>query len=187
MFRRSTSPPPPPSPASASSIPASTTSPVNSSTTNDSNKPLNDWKRRFQQKAKLKLGLTSDVKDNVTGNLELRIERYRTCSTKVLGMKNECDQFCSKIRIFLSIEQSMMSFLPETNISRIYDEIHQQHLSSVVEVMLVHEIETPIHFLFHKSEEIEQLLKLRTDSKFPNRRGEEMEDKKEGGKETAAS
>jgi hypothetical protein len=177
MFRRSTSPPPSSSGGASSTSTSSTTPSSSSSVSNEINKPLNDWKRRFQQKAKLKLGLTSDVKDNVTGNLESRIERYRTCSTKVSGMKNECDQFCSKIRIFLSIEQNMMSFLPETNIARMYEEIHHQHLSSVVEVILSHEIETPVHFLFHKSEEIEQILKLRTDSKSLSLSGHHIAEK----------
>jgi hypothetical protein len=145
MFRRSTSPPP-----------SSTNQTVN-------DKLFNDWKRRFQQKAKLRFGLTSDIKDSVTGNLESRIERYRTISQKLLSMRTQCENFCYKFRSFLSLESSMSSFLPETFLSKFYDEIHQQHLSNVIEMMLVNEIELPNHFLSHKSEEIEQLLKHRTE------------------------
>jgi hypothetical protein len=161
MFRRSTSPPPPPSCSSSSST-ASHQPQSSSSSSSHNDKLFNDWKRRFQQKTKLKLGLTSDIKDSVTGNLESRIERYRTISQKLLSMKTQCEIFCQKFRLFLSLENDMSTFLPETFLSKFYEDIHHQHLSNVVEMMLINEIELPIFFLSHKSEEIEQLHKHRT-------------------------
>ena len=162
MFRRSTSPPPPPSCSSTGILPPSSSSSSTLSTTQN-DKLFNDWKRRFQQKTKLKFGLISDLKDSVTGNLELRIERYRNLSQKLLEMRSQCLIFCSKLRSYVSLENEMLNFLSETFLNKFYEEIQQQSLSVVIEMILIHEIEMPINFLTQKSDEIEQLLKHRTE------------------------
>lgn len=168
MFRRSTSPPPPPSCSSSTSgVPPPHSSHSSSSSATQNDKLFNDWKRRFQQKTKLKFGLISDLKDSVTGNLELRIERYRNLSQKLLEMRSQCVIFCSKFRSYVSLEMEMFNFLSETFLNKFYEEIHQQSLSVVIDIILIHEIEMPINFLTQKSDEIEQLLKHRTEGMSP--------------------
>lgn len=146
MFRRATTPPP-------------------NTSHQESNKPFNDWKRRVQQKTRIKLGLATDLKDSVTGNIDSRIEHFRSHSTKLTTTKIEIEQFCNKIRNFLSLENNMMSFSPESTIFKLYEEVKNNRLSIVVDYILTYEIETPINILHHKAEEIEQLVNHRNNGK----------------------
>lgn len=149
MFsRRSTSPPP--------SMLSSTAHPDNSAP-----KPFNDWKRRVGQKTLLKLGLTENIKDENTGNFDACVDRFHANATKVATMKAESEGFCSHFRVFLQLGFDNMTFLADSELDNLYDDMATNQVAPVIEYILYNEIERPVEYLNSKSVEIEQLIKHR--------------------------
>ena len=128
-------------------------------------KPFNDWKRRVGQKTLIKLGLTNDIKDENTGNFDACLDRFHGNSAKVATMKTECEGFCSHFRIYLQLGFDNISFLTDSEVDDMYNEMAINQVAPVVEYILYNEIERPINFLAARTREIEQLIKNRNESK----------------------
>ena len=131
-------------------------------------KPFNDWKRRVGQKTLIKLGLTNDIKDQNTGNFDACLDRFHGNAAKVASMKTECEGFCSHFRIFLQLGFDNLSFVTDSEVDDLYNEMATIQAAPVVEYILYNEIERPINFLAAKTGEIEQLITNRNEGQSMN-------------------
>ena len=125
-------------------------------------KSFKDWKRRIGEQALLKFGLASEIKDDVTGNIEVKLTSFQSTAAKALLLEEQCKVFCNCIRSFLN-QGAATTFLNDVDdeAKQLSEALSSNYMKGILNALVEH-IEAPIDLMRNYIKNIEGMIATRS-------------------------
>jgi len=120
-----------------------------------------DWRRRIGEQTLLKFGFASEVKDDVTGDIEGPLNNFSITAEKAALMEAQCKSFCNCLRTFLG-QGANMTFLEEAedDAKELSRSLSLPFIKGVLDSLNEH-IEIPLDLMKGHVKVIEDMVKTR--------------------------